>query len=219
MHMINARWLNLEAMAAGLDCVCNIKRNSTWQTTGWPTTMAAGIEVNRPSEAVPIRDLKLEPRVFNKISVYARVQRLPTGGWWLIKDESIFPPNYPHHNDLLKEVVNSPNLSLDANGLGQRPSTLSTTIGDLRRACVSRLPTRLIYPIVLYCRRFIRSGRMIRIPVLGDIGLEICLPCFTTGPGCINCLIGFRHNTDPEKHVCARGKTRVTLTRTHEENL
>lgn len=54
MHVINARWLNLEAMAAGLDCVCNIKRNSTWQTTGWPTTMAAGIEVNRPSEAVPI---------------------------------------------------------------------------------------------------------------------------------------------------------------------
>lgn len=72
MHVINARWLNLEAMAAGLDCVCNIKRNSTWQTTGWPTTMAAGIEVNRPSEAVPIETWNLNPE-FSTKSRYTRV--------------------------------------------------------------------------------------------------------------------------------------------------
>lgn len=59
MHVINARWLNLEAMPAkarhSLDCVCNIKRNSTWQTTGRPATMA-GIEVNRATKGYPHRD-------------------------------------------------------------------------------------------------------------------------------------------------------------------
>ena len=81
----------------------------------------------------------------------------------------------------------------------------------------SLLPTWLIYPIVLYCRRFISVRRMREnhpVPSLSGISVSkfVCL-CFTTGPGCINWILLDSETTPIPRNtgarvVCTRRYTR-----------